>query len=139
MTSGVTTNPACPSTCDACASAAGVVFMAKYTPGSSVQAAIIAITPTNDSISMPPYPMSRASDSRAIIFGVVPDATSEWNPEIAPHAIVMNANGNSFPANTGPSPSDANGVSAGIRSGGRITRIATASTTMVVIFKNVDR
>jgi len=27
--------------------------------------------------------------------------------QIAPHAIVMNANGNSFPANTGPSPSDA--------------------------------
>src|SRR2546422_1285179 len=52
MKSGVTTNPAWPSTCDACASAAGVVFIAKYTPGSRVQAAIIAITPTNDSISM---------------------------------------------------------------------------------------
>ena len=81
----------------------------------------------------------RASDSRAIIFGVVPDATSEWNPEMAPHAIVMNANGNSLPANTGPSPSVANGVSAGMRSGGKITRIATASTRMVVIFRNVDR
>src|SRR5438034_940917 len=139
MKSGVTTNPAWPSTCDACASAAGVVFIAKYTPGSSVQAAIIAITPTNDSISMPPYPMSRASASRAIILGVVPDATSEWKPEIAPHAIVMNANGNSFPANTGPSPSVANGVSAGMRSGGRITRIAIASTRIVVIFRNVER
>ena len=31
-----------------------LLFMAKYTPGSSVHAAIIAITPTNDSISMPP-------------------------------------------------------------------------------------
>src|SRR5437667_12251128 len=83
--------------------------------------------------------MSRASDSRAIILGVVPDATSEWNPEIAPHAIVMNANGKSFPANTGPSPSDANGVSAGMRSGGRITRIAIASTRIVVLFRNVER
>src|SRR2546421_7361313 len=36
----------------------------------------------------------------SIIFGVVPDATSEWNPEMAPHAMVMNANGNSLPANT---------------------------------------
>jgi len=41
-------------TCDACARPVGVVFIAKYTPGSSVQAAIIAITPTKDSISMPP-------------------------------------------------------------------------------------
>jgi len=38
---------------------------------------------------MPPYPIIRASVSRVIIFGVVPDATSEWNPEIAPHAMVM--------------------------------------------------
>src|SRR2546425_7337226 len=83
--------------------------------------------------------MSRASDSRAIILGVVPDATSEWNPEIAPHAIVMNANGKSFPANTGPSPSDANGVSAGMRSGGRVTRIAIAGTRVGGVFQNVER
>ena len=44
----------------------------------------------------------------------MPEATREWNPEIAPHAIVMNANGNSLPANTGPSPAVANGVSAGL-------------------------
>src|SRR2546421_5227851 len=81
----------------------------------------------------------RASDSRAIIFGVVPDATREWNPEIAPHAIVMNANGNSLPANTGPSPSVANGVSAGIRSGGGITKIATARTRIVGVFRKVER
>src|SRR5437870_1281363 len=139
MMSGVTTNPAWLKTCDACARPVGVVFIAKYTPGSSVQAAIIAMTPTNDSISMPPYPMNRASDSRAIILGVVPDATSEWNPEIAPQAIVMNANGNSFPANTGPSPRLAKGVSAGILSGGRITRIARASTRIVGILRKVDR
>jgi hypothetical protein len=30
------------------------LFSAKYTPGSSVVAAISAITPTNDSVSMPP-------------------------------------------------------------------------------------
>ena len=34
--------------------------------------------------------------------GVVPEAMSEWKPEIAPQAIVMKANGNSLPANTGP-------------------------------------
>ncbi len=77
IASGVTTNPAVPRTWDACARAAGVVFIAKYTPGSRVHAAIIAITPTNDSISIAPYPMKRASRSRAIILGVVPEATSE--------------------------------------------------------------
>src|SRR5258708_34818712 len=83
--------------------------------------------------------MIRASGSRAIILGVVPDATSEWNPEIAPHAIVMNANGNSFPANTGPSPSDANGVSAGIRSGGRDPPRAAASTRVAGRLRNGAR
>ncbi len=28
--------------------------------------------------------------SRSIILGVVPEAISEWNPEIAPQAMVMN-------------------------------------------------
>src|SRR3989475_12083543 len=88
---------------------------------------------------MPPYPMSRASDSRAIILGVVPEATSEWNPEIAPHAIVMNANGNSFPANTGPSPSVANGVSAGMRSGGGGNRIGVAGTRNVGGFWELEK
>ena len=104
-----------------------------------MQAAIIAMIPTNDSMIMPPYPIMRASVSRVIIFGVVPDATSEWKPEMAPHAIVMNANGNSLPANTGPSPAVAKGVSAGMRSGGRMIRIATPSTRTVVIFRNVER
>ena len=31
--------------------------------------------------------------SLSIIFGVVPVEISEWKPEIAPHAIVMNTNG----------------------------------------------
>ena len=56
--------------------------------------------------------MKRASLSRTIILGVVPDATSAWKPLIAPQAIVMNANGNSLPAKTGPVPS-MNGVSGG--------------------------
>ena len=36
--------------------------------------------------------------------GVVPDAMSEWNPEMAPQAIVMNKNGNSAPGMIGPPP-----------------------------------
>ena len=83
--------------------------------------------------------MIRASVSRVIILGVVPDATSEWKPEIAPQAIVIKANGNSLPAKTGPSPAVANGVSAGILSGGRMIKIATPSTTTVVILRNVER
>ena len=54
MTSGVTTNPAWFRSSDAPASAVGVVFIAKYTPGSSVHAAIIAMIPTNDSMIIPP-------------------------------------------------------------------------------------
>src|SRR5260221_14694076 len=77
--------------------------------------------------------------SREIIFGVVPEATSDWKPEIAPHAIVINANGNSLPAKTGPSPAVAKGVSAGIRSGGRVIRIATPSATTGVIFRKGER
>src|SRR5258708_5872036 len=83
--------------------------------------------------------MSRASDSRAIISGVVPEATSEWNPEIAPHAMVIKAKGKSLPANTGPSPAVANGVSAGIRSGGRNTRNATPGTPEGGGVKEVER
>jgi hypothetical protein len=51
----------------------------------------------------------------------------------------MNAKGKSLPANTGPSPRAANGVSADIRSGGRMTRIATPSARTVVILRNVER
>jgi hypothetical protein len=35
---------------------------------------------------------------------VVPVETSAWNPEIAPHAIVMKTNGKSAPGMTGPPP-----------------------------------
>ncbi len=53
---------------------------------------------------MPPYPIIRTWLSLATIFGVVPEAISAWKPESAPQAMVMNRNGKSFPANTGPSP-----------------------------------
>ena len=43
--------------------------------------------------------------SFSIIFGVVPDETSEWKPETAPQAMVMNRKGNNWPLNTGPVPS----------------------------------
>ncbi len=39
-----------------------------------------------------------------IIFGVVPDEIREWNPDMAPQAIVMNMKGNSLPGMTGPPP-----------------------------------
>ena len=44
---------------------------------------------------------------------MVPEATSAWKPLIAPQAMVMNANGKSLPANTGPVPS-MNCVTAGM-------------------------
>ena len=79
-----------------------------------------------------------ACDSWAIIFGVVPDDTSEWKPEMAPQAIVMNRNGNRGPGMIGPPPA-MNPVTAGMcRSGARmITPIA--SSPMTPSFMNVER
>src|SRR5882724_312880 len=45
----------------------------------------------------------------------------------------------SLPAKTGPSPRLAKDVSAGIRSGGRMTRMATPSTRTVEILRKVER
>ena len=67
-------------------------------------AATRAINPTIPSMSIAPYPIGRMCASLEIIFGVVPDAMSEWNPDIEPHAIVMNANGNIGPGTIGPPP-----------------------------------
>jgi hypothetical protein len=96
------------------------------------------MTATNDSISIPPYPMSRASLSRRSILGVVPLETRAWNPLMAPQAIVMNAKGKSFPAKTGPVPSTKR-VSAGSLSGGSTSRIPTAIRRITPIFMKVER
>jgi hypothetical protein len=72
---------------------------------------------TNDSINMPPNPISRMCDSLSTIFGVVPDEISAWKPDTEPQAIVMNRKGNSAPENTGPVPSIKR-VVAGIARGG---------------------
>ena len=117
---------------------AGPTFIAKYTPGSSVAAAIIAISPTSDSVSIAPYPIRRASLSRVTILGVVPLEMSAWKPETAPQAIVMKANGKSLPAKTGPVPS-MNCVTAGILSGGVSRIIAAPSMRMVPIFRKAER
>ncbi|MNP48564.1 hypothetical protein D3C76_1426940 [compost metagenome] len=69
---------------------------------------------------------------------MVPEAISEWNPDTAPQAMVMNRNGNIPPFHTGPVPST-NWVSAGILSSGMVTRIPMAKATMVPIFRNVER
>jgi hypothetical protein len=82
--------------------------------------------------------MKRASRSLASSLGVVPDAISEWKPEMAPHAIVMNTNGNTLPPKIGPVPS-MNCVSAGICTCGFRITMAIASATIVPIFMNVDR
>jgi hypothetical protein len=48
------------------------------------EAAIRALIATNDSISMPPYPIILIWLSLPIIFGVVPEAINAWNPDRAP-------------------------------------------------------
>ena len=83
--------------------------------------------------------MRRTWRSFSIIFGVVPEAISAWKPESAPQAIVMNTNGNSAPANTGPVAVRANSVTAAFCSTGSVTRMPIASSTIVPIFMNVDR
>jgi hypothetical protein len=53
------------------------------------------------------------SASLANNFGVVPEATRQWKPLTAPHAIVIKQKGKTGPAKTGPLPS-MNRVNAGI-------------------------
>ena len=83
--------------------------------------------------------MKRTCGSFSIIFGVVPEAISAWKPDSAPQAMMMNTNGNREPANTGPSPLEANGVTASFCITGSVTRMPTASSTIVPIFMKVDR
>ena len=71
-------------------------------------------------------------------FGVVPLEISEWKPEIAPQAIVMNTKGKREPAKIGPDPSTKR-VSAGMRRSGRKSRIATASSATVPSLTKVER
>ncbi len=76
--------------------------------------------------------------SRSIIFGVVPDAMSEWKPDTAAHAIVIKQKGNTGPANTGPVPS-MNLVRAGIFKCGERMMMATPSSATQPIFMKVLR
>jgi hypothetical protein len=70
--------------------------------------------------------------------GVVPLAMSEWKPEIAPQAMVMNTNGNTLPANTGPVPSTKR-VTGGMASGGSASTMPAASATTTPILTNALR
>ena len=81
----------------------------------------------------------RICDSFWIIFGVVPEAISAWKPDSAPQAMVMNTNGNSAPAKTGPSPLEANFVTASFSIIGDVTTMPTASRKITPSFMNVDR
>lgn len=83
--------------------------------------------------------MTRIWLSFSSSLGVVPEEISEWKPDRAPQAVVMNRNGNSEPANTGPAPEEANCEIAGACMTGRASRIPTASSAMVPTFMNVDR
>jgi len=82
--------------------------------------------------------MKRAWLSRRIIFGVVPEEISEWNPLIAPHAIVMKQKGKIFPAKTGPVPSMKR-VSGGIKTCGRTNRMPAARVKMAPALMNALR
>src|SRR5687768_8960813 len=103
-----------------------------------VEAATSAMMATNDSISMAPYPMKRASVSLRIILGVVPEEMREWKPDTAPQAMVMNRKGNRLPDQTGPVPS-VNWVKAGILSCGETKMTPMARPTMVPILRKVDK
>ncbi len=82
--------------------------------------------------------MKRAWLSRRIIFGVVPDEISAWNPLIAPHAMVMKQNGKILPAKTGPVPSIKR-VNGGISTCGRTNKIPAASEKIAPALMNALR
>jgi hypothetical protein len=81
----------------------------------------------------------RTCDSFSISLGVVPEAIRAWKPDRAPQAMMMNTNGNSGPANTGPLPLLANLVTASFSSTGRVNRMPAASRPMVPTFMKVER
>src|SRR5215472_18622113 len=140
MSAAVTGNPQLEIVATAAAGVAPTTpageFTAKYTPGCSMHAAIMAMIATKLSISIEPYPTGYACDSRAIIFGVVPDEINAWNPDTAPHAIVMKQNGKILPAKIGPVPS-VKRVNAGNCSSGRTNRIPTPSANTTPSLINV--
>ncbi len=70
--------------------------------------------------------------SLEIILGVVPEATSAWKPDSAPHMITMQTNGQTGPLITGPLPK--NGVVAGIFSSGWTKTIPAARSAITPIF-----
>src|SRR5260370_41009799 len=106
--------------------------------GFSIIAAMSDMIATNDSIAMEPYHTMRTSRCFSIILGVVPDEMSAWKPEIAPHAIVMNAKGKTLPPKMGPVPS-VKRVSAGISVGGCVAMIPIASAMIVPILMKAER
>ena len=55
-----------------------------------LEAAMRAKILTVPSMSIDPAAIAFIYDSLIIILGVVPELTREWNPDIAPHAMVMN-------------------------------------------------
>ena len=74
------------------------------------------------------------SASLANNFGVVPEATRQWKPLTAPHAIVIKQKGKTGPAKTGPLPSMKR-VNAGICSCGAKIATTTPNAATVPIFK----
>ena len=82
--------------------------------------------------------MGRISLSLSIIFGVVPVPTSEWNPDMAPHAMVMNANGYNGPGTIGPPPLTYS-LSAGMCSTGLASVTPTTSSATVPTFMKALR
>ena len=70
---------------------------------------------------------------------MVPEEIREWKPDSAPQAMVMKTKGNIEPAKTGPSPREANSVTASIFSVGSAMTTPSASSTMVPTFMKVER
>src|SRR5580658_927404 len=107
-------------------------------PGASDAAATRAINATNPSSNIEPYPIGQAFHSLEIIFGVVPEAIKEWNPEMDPQAMVMKQNGKILPAKMGPVPSTKR-VRGGSDSSGRTAMMPMASKNTTPSLTNVAR
>ncbi len=69
---------------------------------------------------------------------MVPEATSAWNPEIAPHMMVMKTKGKTLPGTMGPPPA-ANSVNGGMRRAGLTISVPRTSAATVPILRYDDR
>ncbi len=106
--------------------------------GRATAAAIRASTATRHSTSIMPKATGRISLHLSTSFGVVPEPMKAWKPEMAPQAMVIEMNGHTGPARTGPPPC-MKSVRAGILISGLMMTTPTTRAAKTPILRKLDR